>query len=322
MKADKNISRKWTLFLSFLLVIVVLSGCSVETDEEYSETIQSGLEAIVNEDYAEAKEYFELAVEQWPDRDEAHLLLEQSKTFNKAFVLHKIGDFTEARQEAELAAKFKGGTELLKDRAWELMVTIETTYQEASYYQELYNEAKQLLEQNNVEEAQERVSELLANKQLNHPFFTSLKEATASLQTSIENSLGVSSMTVSVMDEELSGSVEEDSSILNTSRADRMIIPPITMSINEYREQAWFGKDEDPDYSYEKALSILSEVVGPETEAFVYSGDGHVYIDEHARRYYVVWRESSANTFETTNASDEKQNAYLVFDDFTVEEQD
>lgn len=319
MKADKGFTQRLTLLLSALLVLCILSACSVETEDEYALTIESGLEAIENEEYAKAKDFFESATEQWPDKDEAHLLLDQSKTFNKAFVLHKIGDFTEAREEAELVAKFKGGSELLKDKAWDLMVSIENTYQEANYYQELYNEAKDLLEQNNIEEAHNRVSHLLSHKELNHPFFTSLKEATASLQTSIEHSLGVSAMTVSVMDEELSGSVEEASSILNVSQSDRLIIPPITMSINEYRKQAWFGKNEDPHYSYDMALSILSEVMGPETEAFAYKGERHVYIDEHARRYYVIWRESQVNTFETTNESDNNRTGYLVFDDFTVE---
>lgn len=116
-----------------LALLAIAAGCQAN-EEVYHQSIQKGYDAIATETYEKAAVYFETALEEKPDDEQAGILLEQTENYTDAVKAVEDGDLDKAMDKAMKSEEVKDGSEGIRKKAGKLqediqLVTSELTEQ-------------------------------------------------------------------------------------------------------------------------------------------------------------------------------------------------
>lgn len=184
----KNIHLKRVLLLSSLLgTSFTLAGCGNQYDEDYNNAIQSGLDALVVEDFDRAEVFFEVATKEKPDEEKSKELLSQTVAYNHAMESFEVGNLKIATENAKKVMTLTNGSDDLVEKSTNLLKKIEEINKLSSNYQAIYNEVVILSKEGNVKKALAKIDELLQEDKINDDYYSSIRETSEELKMSIEN---------------------------------------------------------------------------------------------------------------------------------------
>ncbi|WP_423188992.1 hypothetical protein ACO1PF_10420 [Alkalibacterium sp. f15] len=328
----KKIITKSILVFGSLLVF---TGCGNQTDSAYSESIQNGLDSLIAEDYDKAEVYFELVKNEYSDDERANNLYIQIQSFKEAIEYLEAGDIEESRVLATEVTDMNNSSIGLTHRSSNLLILIDEIEENRNVFLSNYTEALSLFEEEDYEEANNLLSlnadDILSNELYYSDILKDSQELTIAINKKIDqiatSDLKAEEERIQLETEEqvikeakaaeqkkndeakAKAEAEEEASQTSDSGS-------LSMSVEEYRNQVWYGYDEDPNFTYNDALAIIKNVVGPEPEdeSFYYNGRLRVSINDSGIRSYTLWKE--ANTGEGT--ADATFAVYDVYEDNTV----
>lgn len=172
------------IFTSILLTMMTLIGCS---NQDYDDAIINGMQAVDDEKFKDALDYFEDALNAIPDDDTATTAIEQIDLITKSVEVALDEKTSEAIPMLEKATKHEQGLDTITNKASEMLENVEATDKQLHTIDDLinkneFNEARELIDET-LEKIDGKVYLLPFEKQL-----TSLEEdiKTAELFTYIE----------------------------------------------------------------------------------------------------------------------------------------
>ncbi|EGP5301835.1 hypothetical protein EAC14_11890 [Enterococcus faecium] len=301
------------VFLMFGLMIILMSGCG-NNKETYNNAIQSGLDSLAAEEYEKAEVHFEMAVEEGVDDGKAENLLKQTVNYRKAKSALEKEDLPSSEELANLVINQENGSEALIMKAEIILSEIEEVKAVLKKLESTYKEAESYLEEENYEKASEAINFIINDEKIETKPFEELKLNSIELKELIETKQQ------EIADAESQEQLEKEKNIAEMNDSEEVDNSNEDLSleeyVEEYRAQEWYGYGEDPEFTFDQALSTITNVLGPEDDTFFYNGRMEVSIDDQGRRYYGIWKEDSnaSNSAEGTIAY------YYVFDDGTVEQ--
>lgn len=184
----KNIHLKRVLLLTSLLgTFFTLAGCGNQYDEDYNNAIQSGLDALVVEDFDRAEVFFEVATKEKPDEEKSRELLSQTVAYNHAMESFEDGNLKIATENAKKVMTLTNGSDDLVEKSTNLLKKIEEINKLSSNYQAIYNEVVILSKEGNGKKALAKIDELLQEDKINDDYYSSIRETSEELKMSIEN---------------------------------------------------------------------------------------------------------------------------------------
>lgn len=128
MRKSKNprMSSKKSLIRHVLILVVLLVGCTGEMNESiYNIAIEEGLNYFKDEDYEEAEIAFNHALDTKKDDKLAKSLLNQTLNYKTAIKLTNQKNYKEAKEKAEAVLDISDGSEVITEKARNLIVKIE-----------------------------------------------------------------------------------------------------------------------------------------------------------------------------------------------------
>lgn len=155
--------------------IITLSACGNQVEEAHSEAINSGLDALISENYDKAEVYFELALEEKPNDTSAKSYLEQTQLYNEAIKAFDTNDFEIAKLKAEGVTNITEGTESLVTKANDMLDRIKKRETSTAYLQKKYDEIINLIDAGRLDEAQEKTESLLSDNEINEAYLSDIK---------------------------------------------------------------------------------------------------------------------------------------------------
>lgn len=350
-KLRTSLKRYIVIFTLFLLV-----GCGNASEEAYNSAIQKGLDVLSSENYAKAEAYFEMALEEKPDDETAKAYLTQTQAYIEANESFENEDFETAKTKAESVIKVKNGSEGLVAKAKEILNTIEIKltdlqkgYEEAkklsdsgqldealektntllsskdvsnAYFVEIKNNLDQL--KNNIESTKAEI-QVQAEEQLqaeaNQQDADKIRQVLVEVMGVPMNQLN--EIPNDVLIGELDKSEANGEDPYGLFRRLQIQYPDLqsaiiqnTEKVKAYRQNDFYGRGEDPEYTWNDAHNIIVNVLGEADETFFYNGRLNVYMADDGRRYYIIWTQDPNGT-DTASAT---MDVYYVYEDGTVEE--
>lgn len=140
--------RKKHLLFPTVVLLLLLTACNGEVTESgnviesenvtksevqiedenraYEIALKNGLEELETDNYNKAVAYFEIALEENPESERAHVLLEQAENYIEAIELFDQEVYEKARVKAEVVYSEERGSELLVARAEELLNNLDS----------------------------------------------------------------------------------------------------------------------------------------------------------------------------------------------------
>lgn len=307
--------RKYLKFqIVFMIgILFLLSACQNKSEESYNKAVARGLDSLIAKDYDKAEVYFKIALEEKHD-DKVENILNQTLNFNEAKKLMEDEKLTEAGETAEKVLKFSDGSEALEKKAKSLINEVESYKSIKKKFQTKFNEAQNLFDNKNNYDALSIINEILEEEQINKDYYSDIKENIETLKGYIEKEL----LVIRMQEEEEANDLQElpSNNYDEFNENTQLLDDETAKQVEAYRNQPWYAKGEDPDYTYDNALEIIRSVIGPEDQLFFYNGRMSVSMDDLGRRFYIIWQEDKGgeNIAEATIAS------YYVFEDGTIEE--
>ena len=158
-------------FKKFLIILLfVLTGCFGEKVESsdapvedansaqevmaeepaidaYDEAIENGLKEVDNENYEEAVNYFEIALEENPEDETAVVFIDQIEHYIEARDLFNQEKYEESRVKLEVVQSFQNGLDGLNEKADNLIIEIEAIETAIREEQEAIEAAKKAEEE-------------------------------------------------------------------------------------------------------------------------------------------------------------------------------
>ena len=338
-----------------ILAVFLLVGCGNASEEAYNNAIQKGLDVLGSENYAKAEAYFEMALDEKPDDQKAKAYLDQTRAYNEAQESFDNKDFETAKAKAESVINVKNGSEGLVTKAEEILNTIETIstdfqkgYKEATQLSDS-GKLDEALDKTNMLLSNEGISnayfiEIKSNlDQLKAKIESKKTEAEAQAEAQLraeekqQEADRIRQILVEVMGtpmnqlNEIPNEVvieekdkaetngEDPYGLFNRLQAQypglQSTVLQNTEKVEAYRQNDFYGRGEDPEYTWNDARNIIGNVLGEADETFFYNGRLNVYMADDGRRYYIIWKQDPNGT-STASATIESFN---VYDDGTVE---
>ncbi|MDE5414014.1 hypothetical protein [Alkalihalobacterium chitinilyticum] len=135
------------IFIQFivLLALITLSACS---NQEYQKAMDQGIESLAEKDYHKAALYFELALKEKANDEQASAYYEQAKEMANAIEAADQWEFEKAINSLSIVINQKKGLKSLQEEARKLEKQIQSKKQIVSHFEEKLEQVKSL----NIEE--------------------------------------------------------------------------------------------------------------------------------------------------------------------------
>lgn len=159
-------------FFVLALLLLFAIGCS---NKAYDEAMQKGIDALENEKYEEAVGFFEQALEEKKDDEHAETYLKQTKEFIAANKKFEEGKLEKAVDALQKVIDTENGSDMLVERAKNLIKEIEQVNEKRTAYEEAYEQAKAQFDNEKYNEAIHILDKQL-QEDLSHPVFASIKQ--------------------------------------------------------------------------------------------------------------------------------------------------
>ena len=124
------------IFFSILLTIITLVGCS---NQGYDDAMDHGMNAVDDEQFKDALEYFEEALKEKPDDDKATTAIEQIELIIKSIEVAIDEETSEAIYLLEKATKQKQGSDAITNKANEILGNFESMDKQLHKIDDLIN---------------------------------------------------------------------------------------------------------------------------------------------------------------------------------------
>ncbi len=174
----------------FVFLLLFLTACDNQTEDNYHSAIQEGLDALVSEEYEKAGAYFEIALEEKDGDERAQALLKQTNNLNKAIIFYNQQEFEKASKNAEEVSAIANGSDSLVKIANDLLEEIAELNITTNNYQKLYDDADSLLASESPDEALVKIEELLTADKITLEYNEKIKQKAEVLKEEIKNALG------------------------------------------------------------------------------------------------------------------------------------
>ncbi|MFB5284103.1 hypothetical protein [Peribacillus sp. Hz7] len=288
----------------FLLgCLLLLGGCNSKTDEAYQNSIQKGLDAVAEDNFSKAEGLFEVALESKENDETAKAYLNQVQLILEADDLVEQNKIEDAIKLLNQSIQVKAGSKVISSKSEDKKDELTAVQENLKNYTKTLTDAKKLNKADNYEKSNDKLDALLKEDLTK---FVEIKDEAEKLKDS--NNEAIKRAEIAQAKKEAEATVAAE----NQAKAEA-----VKNKVEEYRQQVWYGRDEDPDFTWDDAYNIIVDVLGEEDGTFLYNGRVMVYMDDNGRKYYSIWKEdpNAASTADGTMA------VYNVYDDGTVEPQ-
>lgn len=170
------------LFLFILSAILLLSACG---NKEYDEAMENGIDSIENEKYEEAADFFQEALDEKEDDEEANTYLKQTESLIEGTEIMDDGDVDEAKSLFEEIVNMEDGLSDIEDVANEKIDEIDDMKKLHEDTVETLEKADTENEAGNYKEALEEIDKAL-DADLSHSYLDDLKKDLKALEEDVE----------------------------------------------------------------------------------------------------------------------------------------
>ena len=302
----------------FLLgCLVLLGGCNSKTEEAYQNSIQKGLDAVAEDNFSKAEGLFEVALDTKENDETAKAYLNQVQLILKADDLVEQNKIENAMKLLDQSIQAKAGSKVISSKSEDKKDELTAVQENLTNYTKILTDAKKLNEAENYEKSNDKLDALLKEDLTK---FVEIKDEAEKLKDSNDEAIERAEIAQAKKEAEAkvaaSEQAKKDAQAKAAAEAQAKV-EAVRNKVEGYRQQVWYGRDEDPDFTWDDAYNIIVDVLGEEDGTFLYNGRVMVYMDDNGRRYYTIWKEdpNSASTADGTMA------VYNVYDDGTVEPQ-
>lgn len=179
-------NKKYLILSIIIALVILISGFFIfakySDNKEFEENINTGLDAIEEQDYTKAEVYFELALDIKSD-EKAKTYLEQTQNLEKALELQEESNIDEALIIFEEVSSQKDGIKELKEIADEQITIIHTFVEKTNAYNTQFTEIDNLISNKDYSGAINSLT-LIANETKNAVGFESFYQKANELTTS------------------------------------------------------------------------------------------------------------------------------------------
>lgn len=178
--------KKWIWAVLIFLVAGVVGGYSVahyhENELQYQRNITNGQTAIVQKNYAAAKNYFSRALTKKKSDRQATHLLEQTQQFTRAESEFKSNEFTSARLDYKNVLKISDGSKVLKERSRARIKLIKKIRTNFKKFNKQLEKAKKLNEAWDFYASNAQLDLMLSDEEFSKGYYGALRDQALTLQ--------------------------------------------------------------------------------------------------------------------------------------------
>lgn len=167
------------MILSLLFIILVLTACG---DKKYDEAMDNGIDSIGNENYEEAADFFQEALDEKEDDDKANTYLEQTKSLIDGIDFMSDGDLEEATKSFEEIEESGDGLSDIEEVANEKLDGIDNLESLYTDMEDALNKAEEKSEEGEYQDTLEIIEEALDND-LSHAYLEDIEEKLSTLKS-------------------------------------------------------------------------------------------------------------------------------------------
>ena len=297
--------RNMKIVMLAFISILLIGGCTSKTDEIYQNSIQNGLDAVAEDNFSKAEGLFETALDAKKEDVKAEAYLNQVKIIIEADHLISQNKYEDAIKSLDKSIKVKEGSKVISSKSKEKKEELTALLENQKNYNTMLTDAKQLNEAEDYPASNEKLNALLEEDLTQ---FIAIKEE--ALKIKATNDEAVRQAEIAQAEKEAQAKAAADKA---EAKAKAQV--DIANKVEKYRQQEWYGRDEDPHFTWDDAYNIIVKVLGKEDDTFFYNGRLMVYMDDDGRRYYNIWTEDP----NAASTADGTINSYLVYEDGSVE---
>ena len=297
--------RNMKIVMLAFISILLIGGCTSKTDEIYQNSIQNGLDAVAEDNFSKAEGLFETALDAKKEDVKAEAYLNQVKIIIEADHLISQNKYEDAIKSLDKSIKVKEGSKVISSKSKEKKEELTALLENQKNYNTMLTDAKQLNEAEDYPASNEKLDALLEEDLTQ---FVAIKEEAVKIKAT--NDEAIKQAEIAQAEKEAQAKAAADKA---EAKAKAQV--DIANKVEKYRQQEWYGGDEDPHFTWDDAYNIIVNVLGKEDDTFFYNGRLMVYMDDDGRRYYNIWTEDP----NAASTADGTINSYLVYDDGSVE---
>ena len=288
-----------------LISLLFLGGCTSKTEEIYQNSIQNGLDAVAENNFNKAEGLFETALDTKENDQTAKAYLDQVKLIIEANNLIGQNKYEDAIKSLDESIKVKEGSKVISSKSEEKKEELTALLENQKNYTTMLTDAKQLNEAGDYQASNEKLDALLKEDLTQ---FEAIKEDAVKIKAT--NDEAIKKAEIAQAEKEAQAKAAADK-----AEAKAKAKTEIANKVEKYRQQEWYGRDEDPNFTWDDAYNIIVKVLGKEDDTFFYNGRRMVYMDDSGRRYYNIWTEDP----NAASTADGTINPYEVYEDGSVE---
>ena len=172
--------------MAFIVLLLILGGCSSKTDELYQESIRKGMDAIAENQFSKAEGLFEVALETKESDVSAKAYLNQVQLILKADNLVEQNNIGEAVKLLDESINIKEGSKVIASKSKDKKETLFAFQENEKNYNALLADAKNLSQTGNYQKSNEKLDEL---SKADLTQFASIKDEASNLRTSNDEAI-------------------------------------------------------------------------------------------------------------------------------------
>lgn len=142
-------------------LLLLLGGCSSKTDAIYQDSMQKGLDAIVEDDFSKAEGLFEMALEAKKEDVKAKAYLSQVQLLLKVDDLIEQNKIDDALQSLDKSITIKEGSKVIAAKSEDKKEILFKLQEDQNIYNAQLTDAKSLNESGKYQESNKKLDELL-----------------------------------------------------------------------------------------------------------------------------------------------------------------
>ncbi|WP_216830581.1 hypothetical protein [Alkalihalobacterium elongatum] len=146
--------KRLLLILIIMLAFTTLFACS---NNEYQKAVDQGIESLGEKDYHKAALYFELALKEKANDEQAAAYYEQAKEMANALEAAEQGDFEKALQSLSVVINQENGLKSLQEEAKKLEEQIQAKKEIVTNFEEKLEQVKGLSFKENYNEIKRKI---------------------------------------------------------------------------------------------------------------------------------------------------------------------
>lgn len=174
--------KQYKMIVFLLGLTLTLIGCS--SSKVYEEMMAKGLDRIEKEEFAKAESFFEMALEEKPEDEQAKVLLQQTQQIQQVLEEFSDGKLDKVEKIINEIIDKDNGSKLLVEKAEAIQEEIQAYKSNKKDYLLSLESAKKQVNDQGFDSALEILDTLL-QQDLSHPFYMAVKQEITSFKEEV-----------------------------------------------------------------------------------------------------------------------------------------